>query len=269
VELELHSSLTSSTSEALLNRQVDPEPVEIVNAASTSPMLLICEHAGQAIPQKLGTLGLTDAQRALHIAYDIGSEKLARDLASRFDCTLILQRYSRLVFDCNRPPHYAQSIPTVSDKVEIPGNRNQTSSDRTARITEIFEPFAAACQEQIARSSVRYTYSIHSFTPSLNGVSRPWEIGFLYRNQISRGADLLRLAAQLWPNTTIGDNEPYRIDDETDWYIPVCAEKREIPHSLIEVRNDLLLTDDGCREWGGRLHDLLSQFMENNDATRS
>jgi predicted N-formylglutamate amidohydrolase len=151
VELELHSSLTSSTSEALLNRQVDPEPVEIVNAASTSPMLLICEHAGQAIPQKLGTLGLTDAQRALHIAYDIGSEKLARDLALRFDCTLILQRYSRLVFDCNRPPHYAQSIPTVSDKVEIPGNRNQTSSDRTARITEIFEPFAAACQEQIAR----------------------------------------------------------------------------------------------------------------------
>ncbi|MBC7284525.1 N-formylglutamate amidohydrolase [Hoeflea sp.] len=269
VEWELHSSLTSSASETLLNRQADPEPVEVVNARSTSPILLVCEHAGQAIPRKLGALGLTDEQLAMHIAYDIGSEKLARNLAASLDCTLILQRYSRLVLDCNRPPESDQSIPAVSDRVVIPGNRDQTSSDRNARISEIFEPFATACKAQIARQSVQYTYSIHSFTPLLNDQARPWDIGFLYRHEKSRGADLLRLAARLWPTMTIGDNEPYRIDDESDWYIPVCAEKREIPHSLIEVRNDLLLTDDGCREWGGRLHDLLSQFMEINDATRS
>ncbi|MDP2121672.1 MAG: N-formylglutamate amidohydrolase [Hoeflea sp.] len=267
METELNSSLATPTPEALLNRRVDPEPVEIVNATSTSPLLLVCEHAGREIPENLGTLGLTDEQLALHIAYDIGTERLSRELAQAFGCTLILQRYSRLVFDCNRPPETAQSIPLISDKIRIPGNHDQSISARTARRSEIFEPFAAACNAHIARQSVRFTYSIHSFTPCLNDFARPWDIGFLYRHPKSRGEDLLRLATRLWPEMTIGDNEPYRIEDESDWYIPVCAERRQIPHSLIEVRNDLLLTDDGCQEWSGRLHDLLSHFMDINDAT--
>lgn len=253
----------------LLSRPADPEPVEIVNAGSMSPVLLVCEHAGRKIPEKLGSLGLTDEQLAMHIAFDIGSENLARRLAARFGCTLILQRYSRLVFDCNRPPNTAQSVPAVSDHVRVPGNSDQASSDVSARTREIFDPFAAACKAEIARQGVRYTYSIHSFTPFMNGVSRPWDVGFLHRHPKSCGSDLVQLATRLWPSMVIGDNEPYAIEDETDWYIPVCAETRQIPHSLIEVRNDHLLTDDGCQQWSGRIHDLLSQFMEINNATVS
>lgn len=258
-----------ASSDELLSPETDSGPVEIVNPDSTSPILLVCEHAGRAIPEKLGSLGLTDEQLAMHIAYDIGSEDVARKLAERFGCTLVLQRYSRLVIDCNRPPDTAQSVPPVSDGVEIPGNRDQTRFQHDARTREIFEPFAAACEAQIARQHLRYTFSIHSFTPSMNGKPRPWDIGFLYRHPKSRGGDLARLATRLWPTLVIGDNEPYRIEDETDWYIPVCAEKRQIPHSLIEVRNDHLLTDGGCQQWADRLYDLFSQFMEFNDATVS
>lgn len=265
----LSSSWELASSEELLSRQTDPDPVEIVNADSTSPILLICEHAGREIPQKLGSLGLTDEQLAMHIAYDIGTENVARNLAVRFGCTLVLQRYSRLVIDCNRPPDTAQSIPAISDQVEIPGNRDQTRSQNNARTREIFEPFAAACKAHIAKQNLRYTFSIHSFTPVMNGMARPWDIGFLYRHPKSRGNDLVQLATRLWPSLVIGDNEPYRIEDATDWYIPVCAEKRQIPHSLIEVRNDHLLTDDGCQQWSGRIYDLFSQFMETDDATLS
>jgi len=268
-EVILSLSRELASSDELLSPETDSGPVEIVNEGSTSPILLVCEHAGRAIPEKLGSLGLTDEQLAMHIAYDIGSEKVARKLAERFGCTLVLQRYSRLVIDCNRPPDTAQSVPPVSDGVEIPGNRDRTRFQHDARTREIFEPFAAACEAQIARQDLRYTFSIHSFTPSMNGQPRPWDIGFLYRHPKSRGSDLARLAARLWPSLVIGDNEPYRIEDETDWYIPVCAEKRQIPHSLIEVRNDHLLTHEGCQQWAGRLHDLFSQFMEFNDATVS
>ncbi len=260
------SQLVPSSHE-LLRRPADLDPVEIVNADSTSPILLICEHAGRAIPQKLGSLGLTDEQLAMHIACDIGTEKVARKLAARFGCTLIVQHYSRLVIDCNRPPHTAQSVPAISDRVEIPGNQNQTRSQNDARTREIFEPFAAACEAQIAKQNLHYTFSIHSFTPFMDGMSRPWDIGFLYRHPISRGSDLVQLATRLWPSLVIGDNEPYRIEDATDWYIPVCAEPRQIPHSLIEIRNDHLLTDDGCQQWSGRIYDLFSQFMEIDDAT--
>ena len=256
-------------SDELLSPQTDPEPVEVVNAGSKSSILLVCEHAGREIPEKLGSLGLTDEQLAMHIAYDIGSENVARKLADRFGCTLVLQRYSRLVIDCNRPPDTAQSIPLTSDGVEIPGNQDQTRSQCDARTREIFAPFAAACEAEVARQNLRYTFSIHSFTPFMKGVSRPWDIGFLYRHPTSRGRDLAQLAAQLWPSLMIGDNEPYRIEDETDWYIPVCAEKRRIPHGLIEVRNDHLLTDEGCQQWSDRLYDLFSQFMETDDATVS
>ncbi|SDU13874.1 N-formylglutamate amidohydrolase [Stappia sp. ES.058] len=265
----MSSSWELASSEELLSRRADPEPVEIVNADSTSPILLICEHAGRKIPQKLGSLGLTDEQLAQHIAYDIGTENLARNLAARFGCTLILQRYSRLVIDCNRPPGTAQSIPAISDQVEIPGNQHQTHLQNNARIREIFEPFATASEAQIARQNLRFTCSIHSFTPFMNGMARPWDIGFLYRQPMSRGNDLVQLATRLWPSLVIGDNEPYRIEDATDWYIPVCAEKRQIAHSLIEVRNDHLLTDDDCQQWSARIYDLLSQFMEADNATLS
>lgn len=240
--------------------------MELVNAESDSPLLLVCEHAGRAIPQGLATLGLADEMLALHIAYDLGAEELARQLAGRFGCRLIVQRYSRLVIDCNRPPGSAQSIPAVSDGIAIPGNTALASADRKRREAEIFAPYKEACLKEIARTRIRYAFSIHSFTPVMQGIARPWDIGFLYRDHTSRGERLVSAARRLWPETIIGDKQPYGIDDGTDWFIPVCAEKRRIPHCLIEVRNDHLQTGGGCTQWADRLHGLLAHFMEEADA---
>lgn len=263
----MNRSVEISLSEALLDNRTDPEPVEVVNADSQSEVLLICEHAGRTLPKALGSLGLSDDQLNMHIAWDIGAEQLARNLAERFECALVLQRYSRLVIDCNRPPGTLQSIPAVSDHVIVPANTQLTPAERRMREADIFEPFARACKAQISRPSVRHAYSIHSFTPQMDGIKRPWEIGFLYRHPASRGGELVQQACQAWPEITIGDNQPYSIEDETDWFVPVCAEKRAIPHGLIEVRNDLLSTSEGCNQWAARLHDLLSKFMEHSNET--
>ena len=52
----------------------------------------------------LGNLGLGEADLARHIGWDIGIDGVGRRLADRLDARLIMQPYSRLVIDCNRPP---------------------------------------------------------------------------------------------------------------------------------------------------------------------
>lgn len=261
----MNSPVNTRLSGGLLSAQSDPEPVELVNAGAVSPLLLVCEHAGRVIPESLSGLGLSGEELDMHIAYDIGAENLARELAGRFGCTLVVQRYSRLVIDCNRPPGNAQSIPETSDQIDIPGNRKLSQEDRECREREIFEPFARAGRAEISREHIRYAFSVHSFTPVMDGLPRPWDIGFLYRHRSSGGGRLVKLARQLWPDMTVGDNQPYRVEDGSDWFIPVCAESRNIPHSLIEVRNDHLRNAEELTSWADRLHSLLSRFMEQTD----
>ena len=51
----------------------DPAPVTCCNPHGRSPFLLVGDHAGNAIPRALGTLGLAAADRNRHIAWDIGA----------------------------------------------------------------------------------------------------------------------------------------------------------------------------------------------------
>lgn len=254
-------------SDALLRSGADPDPVEIVNGDAVSPMLIVCEHAGRAIPQALGDLGLPAGSMDRHIAYDVGAERVARELARRFACPLILQRYSRLVIDCNRPPTTAQSIPQTSDSTRVPANVNLSKEDCARRVVEIFEPFAEACQARSAAPSVRFLFSVHSFTPVMDRKARAWDIGFLYRAKCSLGDQLATMAEELWPELCVGRNQPYQIENETDWFIPICAEPAGRPHALIEIRNDHLGHDSGCIQWADRLHRLFSDFMQSSPRT--
>ena len=43
----------------------------------------------------------------------------------------------------------------------------------------------------------------------------------------------------------LGINEPYEIEDTSDFTVPVHGEARNIPHVLIEVRNDFLRDASG------------------------
>lgn len=268
-EISLTNAQADTVGDILLTNGIDPDPVRVTNPHATAPLLLVCDHAGREIPEKLGSLGLSSTELGLHIAYDIGAETVANGLADRFGCTLIAQRYSRLVIDCNRPPGTAQSIPEISDGVMVPGNANLLPADRVLRERAIFAPFARQCEMEMQRSNHRFAFAIHSFTPRLGGNSRPWDIGFLYRHPCSQGDRLVALCQELWPDLKIGKNQPYQIEDATDWFIPVCAETRGIPHCLIEVRNDHLLTTAGCELWVERLYRLLSTFMEQANATHA
>lgn len=243
----------------------DPEPVEVVGPEAASRLVLVCEHAGRAVPAALAGLGLAGPELGLHIGHDIGAEGLARGLAARLGAVLVLQRYSRLVVDCNRPHGAADLAPAVSDTVPVPGNAGLDAAGRARRIAAIHAPFHARIAAELDRRAAAgpVLVAVHSFTPALmaDGRARPWEIGFLARaDGLARA--LLGAVRRLRPGTVAALNEPYRITDRGDFTIPVHGEARGLPHVLVELRNDLIGDAAGQGAWAELLARALRETVE-------
>src|SRR3954449_11508865 len=128
-------------SELRLLAEDDPAPVRVLRPQGRSDFLLTGDHAGRAIPRRLGTLGLPDSERARHIAWDIGIAAVTERLSDALDATAVLQNYSRLVIDCNRQPGLDSSIPTISELTPIAANEGLSPTEREARRREIFVPY--------------------------------------------------------------------------------------------------------------------------------
>jgi len=237
----------------------DPPVIEILRPDGTSPFFLVGDHAGRQIPARLGTLGLPESVLKRHIAWDPGIAPVIRLMADMLDATAILQLYSRLVIDCNRPIGSRTSIAKISENTAIPGNRDLTSDERAMRAAEIFIPYHDAIRLALdkRRDEGRRTILIamHSFTPVYKGASRPWHAGVLYREpQLAKiMLDLLRGEDGL----VVGDNEPYTVNDHTDFTIPVHGEERQLPHVAIEIRQDLITTAEQQKDWAERMSRLL------------
>ena len=58
----------------------DPPPFEVINPQGRARLVLFSDHAGRAVPQRLGTLGLKPDELDQHIGWDIGAADLARQL---------------------------------------------------------------------------------------------------------------------------------------------------------------------------------------------
>lgn len=240
----------------------DPSPVSVHRDRGASPIVLIADHAGQRVPAALGTLGLPQSELDRHIGWDIGIDGVTRCLADLLDAVAILQRYSRLVIDCNRPPGATGSIALVSDGTEVPGNAGLTSKEVAARTQEIFVPYHdRIAQELDARPAAPILIAMHSFTPVFGGHARPWHAGVLYQRD-TRLAHRLLAALRSEPGLVVGDNEPYAVSDATDYAIPVHGERRGLLHVELEIRQDLIADERGQAEWAARLARLLPPIVQ-------
>ncbi|MGD9810226.1 MAG: N-formylglutamate amidohydrolase [Sphingobium sp.] len=230
------------------------------NPHGQSPFLLIGDHAGCAIPDRLGTLGLNEADRVRHIAWDIGIRELGSMLAQAMDAVFIHQRYSRLVIDCNRDPFSPEAIPQISDGSKIPGNADISNAARHERMSAIHDPYHAAIAAEIERrASARHPtvlVALHSFTPRLAGLYRPWDIGVLHNGRRDCFARVLIDTLRKDETLKVGDNEPYQMD-ATDHSIPLHAFGRELAYAEVEIRQDLIATPAGLSRWCKILADAL------------
>ena len=242
----------------------DPAPFTVHRAHGDSPFVLIADHAGQRIPASLGDLGLSQAELDRHIGWDIGIAGLAERLSEKLDAFAILQTYSRLVIDCNRPLQAPGSIVVVSDGTPIPGNESLDEDAKTARALEIFAPYHARITQELDRRSEQspmpVLISLHSFTPVFSDFVRPWHAGVLYQRD-TRLAHALLAALRAEPGLEVGDNEPYAVSDATDFAIPVHGEQRGLLHVELEIRQDLIADATGQEEWAERLARLLPGLL--------
>jgi len=245
-----------SPTESRLLGDDEPPPLILERPTGASNFVIAVDHAGWMIPRRLDDLGLPQSELRRHIAWDIGALAVARQVSALLDAPLIAQRYSRLVIDCNRDPEVASSISTISEWVEIPGNRDLSEAEIAARREEIFEPYHAALRELLdARAaSGRPTILVaqHSMTNIYKAVRREMHAAILY-NRDRRFAGLLLERLRRERDLIVADNQPYFVSDETDYTVPRHGEMRGLPHVEIEIRQDLVSDPVGQSEWAQRL----------------
>ena len=255
--------MDSSIGAAPLLTGDDVPPVHELNAAGRSPFLFTCDHYGRLIPAILGDLGLPEAELTRHIAWDIGIAGVAEQLSQQLDAHLVAQRYSRLVIDCNRPPHVASAIPLISEATTIPGNEGLAREAIEVRRGAIFDPYHRRIDQiidqRLHEGRPTVLVSLHSFTPVYAGIARPWHIGTLYHRDRTLPPLLLK-ALRAESDLVVGDNEPYAVSDETDYTVPVHGEMRGLPNTGIEIRQDLISDQAGEKEWADRLARILGEI---------
>ncbi len=248
-----------------LLRSDEPPACSVYNENGGARVLLVADHASNRVPGELDGLGLDEAQRRTHIAWDIGSAMVARRLADRLDAPLVQAGYSRLVVDLNRSLSDPTCMPEMSDSVRIPGNEGLTEAQRHQRVHGIFLPYRQMVDRQLHRIRERGTIpaliAVHSFTPIMANQRRPWHIGILWDKDPRIPVALMTQLRRHPDRLVIGDNQPYSGRHPADYTIDHHAEAAGLPHVSLEFRQDLVSTEEGATRWADVVHECLAPIL--------
>lgn len=237
------------------------EHPKIAPGDPASGLLLVADHISNHVPPGID-LGIDEALLGKHIAVDIGTAPLAEEVARRLDCPAVHAGISRLVTDLHRERDNPKAIPVVSDGHTIPGNAALDEAGREARLARFWDPYHASVERAVERNAPRMLFTLHSFTPRLEtetGPPRPWQVGILY----NRDERAPRIAIPQFEaiGLTVGDNEPYS-GRKLNATMNLHAESRGLPYLAIEIRNDLIDTAQGARQWAAIIAPVIAETRD-------
>lgn len=246
-------------------------PFDLVNPGGDPSVLLICDHASNALPPAYGALGLPHTEFHRHIAYDIGAGEVTRALAAHLGCPAVLAGFSRLLIDPNRGEDDPTLVVKLSDGAVVPANRDvdgfRDRAELDRRLAHYYRPYHDAIAGMIARAGdegvVPSILSIHSFTPVWRGQPRRWHMGVLWDRDDRIAAPLIsRLRAQ--DGLMVGDNEPYSgvLPGDTLYR---HGTMNGLPHGLLEIRQDLIDGHEGQAEWARLVADSAADILRDPD----
>ncbi|WP_417687112.1 N-formylglutamate amidohydrolase [Roseibium sp.] len=242
-------------------------PTETIKGDLSGGLLLLCDHARNAVPAEYGDLGLPPEQFERHIGYDIGVRPLTMELARRLNAPVLMTTYSRLLIDPNRGEDDPTIVMRLSDGAVVPGNSEVDHEERQRRIERFHRPYHTLIDEtldqMIGKAPAPVIVSIHSYTPVWRGVPRPWHAAILWDSDERAVRPFIeQLEAQ--GDLVVGDNEPYDgcLKNDTMYR---HATRRGIAHALLEVRQDLIADEKGVLEWADRLQPILEDLVSRPD----
>lgn len=240
------------------------QPVEILDGDSRRGLLILCDHASNAMPDDLGRLGVAETEFGRHIAYDIGAAAVTRRLSQLTGAPAILTTFSRLVIDPNRGRGDPTLVMRLSDGAIVPGNARIDAAGVAERIRRFYAPYDRAVDAAVARAeragAPPMIVTIHSFTPYWRGIARPWQVGILYHRDERLSRPLIEGLKRHPADFTVGDNQPYGGGLPGDT-IDRHATARGLPNALVEIRQDLISGADGQTEWAAIFADLLRPML--------
>ncbi|MEP0521239.1 MAG: N-formylglutamate amidohydrolase [Hyphomicrobiales bacterium] len=232
--------------QTLLN-SIDGPAAVTINANGDSEIVLVCEHASNRIPHALNNLGLEPETIESHAAWDPGAAAVALLLSQSLDAPLVNARFSRLVYDLNRPPEHPDAMRSVSEVHHVPGNEHLSPEDERERVNAIYKPFCAqvalVLDKTISRHSNPVLVTIHTFNPVYHGQKREVELGILHDDDTRLADQMLQEAAHLTTMVT-RRNEPYGPEDGVAHTMRLHAIPNGILNVMLEIRNDLVATPE-------------------------
>ena len=241
-------------------------PARVINARAGSSLVLVCEHASNFIPPEFNGLGLSEAARASHAAWDPGALAVADGLSRRLDARLIAGGVSRLVYDCNRPPDAPDAIRAKSEVFEVPGNQNLDAAAISRRVRDFYLPFRDAIVQAMSQVPEPVLVTIHSFTPVYLGQPRDVDIGVLH-DADSRLGDAMLTLAPARTGLRVRRNQPYGPQDGVTHTLREHAIPGGRLNVMLEIRNDLIATADQQDRMAGLLAGWIADALAQQDVT--
>ncbi|AZO52612.1 MULTISPECIES: N-formylglutamate amidohydrolase [unclassified Mesorhizobium] len=231
-------------------------PFDIVEGDRKRGIVLLADHARRDLPEEYGSLGLPSAEFDRHIAYDIGVEAVTRELAALLGVPALIANFSRLLIDPNRGEDDPTLIRQLYDGTVVPGNYPMAPEERERRLDRFYRPYHDAVGAMIASvvqasGQAPFIFSVHSFTPVMQGIKRPWHVGILWDKDDRVARPLIDMLAED-KNLIVGDNEPYdgALRGDTMFKHAIV---NGYAHALIEIRQDLIADQKGILAWAERL----------------
>ena len=243
-------------------------PFEVIEGDRSLGIVLLADHARRALPEEYGDLGLPPAEFQRHIAYDIGVEAVTRRLAELTGAPAVIAGFSRLLIDPNRGEDDPTLIRQLYDGTVVPGNYPMAPQERERRLDRFYRPYHEAVGAMVASvaeasGAAPFIFSVHSFTPVMQGRARPWHAGVLWDLDDHVARPLIEMLAED-PQIVVGDNEPYdgALRGDTMYSHAIV---NGFAHALLEIRQDLIADDAGADAWAARLAPIVDAINRRPD----
>lgn len=229
-------------------------------------LVLICEHASNAVISPW-----CDADPALlasHAASDPGALGLAQAFGMQLaqaghKVELIHAPLSRLIFDLNRSPDRPDACPARSEVYHVAMNEGMRPADRLARMERLYLPFHNLVRARVARAlalGVRPAIiTLHSFSPYWHGLVRRVEFGVIHDDLPALAQAIVAQAGDLGLVTEL--NAPYSAADHVTHTLRLHALPYGLENAMLELRNDLIATQEAQQAMAERLAPVLSRAV--------